>query len=286
MGHARRWRCVGYYDGEGLYLWEKPRDVAWHEAAFIDVEVLRPDVRSIGNHLIAHDAEDAENLERQYPGLANPNLWRGIYFQPDFPRKYPFGTLPLLVCALAARNLAEFDRQHLGPIYYADSGLENAVVYKDNALDWLRAMGAEDPTSALAPLCKVISRRTVFEGLEALSKVQALVSEAGFGRKQKAARFDPSDETDRAKAKTLAGLLADLTGWRTALPLDGEPCEALRFQTKKRPLDAKGRARDSFEKARRDQALSMAATARTDEGLSYTLPPRAKIMELADIWNK
>lgn len=283
MGHARKWRCLGFYDGDRLCLYENPRRIPWDEAVFIDVEVLRPDVRSIGNHLLSYDAEDARTLEATYPGLANPNHWRGIHFEPDFQRKYPFGTLPLLVCALALRKLVEIERRHLGPLYYADSGLENAVVYKDNALDWLRAMGAEDPKSPLAPLCNVIRRRTIFEGLKALAEVQSMVSKAGFGKMQKAARFDPENEAARKKAQALAGFLTDLTGWKANLPLDAAPALILSFRTKRLPLDAKGRAKASFEKVRRERALSLAATGRTDEGLSYTIPP-PKTEKFADLW--
>jgi len=42
---------------------------------FIDVEILRPAARSIGNHMMASDAADVEFLSRTYPNCANPNVW-------------------------------------------------------------------------------------------------------------------------------------------------------------------------------------------------------------------
>lgn len=251
---------------------------------FLDVEILRPDVRSIGNHLLTFDADDALRLEQSYPGIMNPNLWRGIHFIPDFPRKYPFGTLPILYCALAFRGLIEAEPRHLGALYYPDSGLENAVIYKDNALDWLQAMGAEDPSSPLAPLCKMVSGQTIYGTLRALSKVQALVAQAGFGPKQKAARFDPERVHDRERVARLAELLSAMTGWKASLPLNSPPDVVMTFETRRSPLDAKGRARESFERAHRDRALSLAATGRTNEGLSYTVPPRP-CPRFADLWS-
>lgn len=283
-GSILDWECVGFYDGNKITLWANPRRLVWPETVFLDVEILRPDVRSVGNHLLTFDADDAASLERSLPGIMNPNLWRGIHFHPDFPRKYPFGTLPILYCALAFRGLVQAEPCHLGALYYPDSGLENAMVYKDNALDWLRAMGAEDPSSPLAPLCRMVSGQTVYGTLKVLSKVQALVAQAGFGRKEKAARFDPERDEDRNRAAKLVGLLSSMTGWNAPLPLGSPPDLVMRFDTRRSPLDAKGRARESFEAARRIGALSLAATGRTKEGLSYTVPP-TRCSRFSDIWS-
>ncbi len=282
-GSVLGWECVGFYDGTKIALWANPKRIVWQETVFLDVEILRPDVRSVGNHLLTFDANDAARLEQSCPRIMNPNLWRGIHFVENFPRKYPFGTLPILYCALAFRGLIKPDPRHLGALYYPDSGLENAVVYKDNALDWLRAMGAEDPSSPLAPLCKMVSGQTVYGTLKVLSKVQTLVAQAGFGRKEKAARFDPARSEDRARAKRLADLLSSMTGWSALLPLISPPDVVMSFDTRRSPLDAKGRARESFEAARRTGALSLAATGRTAEGLSYTVPPSA-CPRFSDLW--
>ncbi len=282
-GSVLNWECVGFYDGNQIALWANPRRVVWRETVFLDVEILRPDVRSLGNHLLTFDAEDAATLERSCPGLMNPNLWRGIHFQPDFGRKYPFGTLPILYSALAFRGLVQPDPRHLGALYYPDSGLENAMVYKDNALDWLWAMGAEDPSSPLAPLCRMVSGQTVYGTLKVLSKVQELVARAGFGRREKAARFDPEQDEGRRRAANLARLLSDMTGWHAPLPLDSPPDVVMTFETRRLPLDAKGRASASFRAAREMGALSLAATGRSAEGLSLTVPPRASPRFL-DIW--
>jgi len=283
MGHVLDWECVGFYDGNQIALWKEPRHIPWSDAVFLDVEILRPDVHSIGNHLLAFDEDDASRLARSFPGLMNPNLWRGIHFVPDFPRKYPFGTFPLLYCVLAFRGLLDPEPRHLGALYYPDSGLENAVVYKDNALDWLRAMGAEDPSSPLAPLCRMVSGQTVYGTLKALSEVQSLVAQAKFGRKQKAARFDPETASDRSRAARLWDLLRQKTGWRASLPLLSEPVFVRRFETRRSPLASKGRARASFDAAARAGALSLAATGRTSEGLSYTLPTR-NVPRFSDLW--
>lgn len=282
-GFVLKWECVGFYDGNKIALWANPRRIVWSETVFLDVEILRPDVRSVGNHLLTFDADDAARLEESCKGIMNPNLWRAIHFIEDFPRKYPFGTLPLLYCAFAFRGLVQAEPRHLGALYYPDSGLENAVVYKDNALDWLRAMGAEDPSSPLAPLCKMVSGQTVYETLKVLSKVQALVARAGFGQKEKAARFDPELSEDRERAARLADSLSLMTGWEAPLPLGSPPHVVMTFDTRRSPLDAKGRARESFETAHRNEALSLAATGRTSEGLSYTVPPR-RCPRFADLW--
>lgn len=275
------WKWVGFHDGKKIVFWTDPQQNLWPNAVFLDFEVLRPDVRSVGNHLLTFDKSDAARLEKSCPGLMNPNLRRGIHFDTDFARKYPFGTLLILYSAFAFRGLTEPDPRHLAALYYPDSGLEKAMIYKDNALDWLAAMGAAQ--SRLAPLCRMISEQTVFGALNVLSRMQEIVARSGFGRKEKAARFDPENPKDRKRAARLADLLSEMTGWKARLPLNTPPCVVKKFETRRSALDAKGRARKSFEKAHQDGALSLAATGRTSAGLSYTVPSKA-CSKFADLW--
>jgi hypothetical protein len=83
------WQLCGFYDGKALALCHPVNHIC--ELVFLDVEIYRPSVRSIGNHLLQWSSRTPlPNFQR----TINPNLLRGItaYKEEEFRRKYPFGT--------------------------------------------------------------------------------------------------------------------------------------------------------------------------------------------------
>jgi hypothetical protein len=269
------WRVVGTYDGAALCLIESPDRLPWDEVVFIDVEILRTRARSIGNHLLAEDGADSARIASALPQCVNPNLWRAVNVVESFQRKYPFSTLPLLLASHAARGaMTSFADPWLALSLHTDSSLTNAAVYQDNALDWLGAMGAGASPEGLRKLCELLRRLPMQSALRLVNQVQGWASEAGFGKLQRACRFDLRSPESLARAMSLLGILRRETGAAEGgLVRLTAPAHTVEFETRKLPIHTKGRRAASFAEARRVRALSLAATGQTEEGLSLTVPP-------------
>jgi hypothetical protein len=270
---ALGWEFVGTYDGQTLCLFRMPERIDWERLAFIDVEILHPRARSIGNHMLALDSDDNTLLIRSFPNLANPNLWRGMTVSDGFQRKYPFGSLPLLVAARAvfAESL-DLNRAWFGLMLHADSAFTNAATYQANALDWLRSMGETD-SPGLARLCRLLSAISTVQALALLDDVQRWAADAGFGPRQRACRFRPEQTGERERAARLLTRLCGETSVSMPNPLASEPVCIECFCTHQYSLKTspRNRQRDSFREVRRLPVLSLAATSRNEKGLSATL---------------
>lgn len=273
QAHTWGWRVVGTYDGTHLCLFERPDQVAWESAVFIDMEILRKEVRSIGNHLLALDAQDSQTLAQEFPHCANPNIWRGINLLESFQRKYPFGTLPLLVAAAVDRDPNfEINDAWLGLMLHTDSSFTNAATYQENALEWLEAMAASSGSMGIERLCERLHQLSALQALRLLATVQRWAADAGFGTKQRACRFKPLDARDEEKARRLVERIVHETGVQGVLPLGQHPLYSESFETLTLPLDSKEHQKSSFDTARERRVVSMAATGRNDKGLMVTLP--------------
>jgi hypothetical protein len=273
QGHVLGWKTVGTYDGYKLCLYQSPDSVNWEQTVFIDIEILRPTARSIGNHMLTWDKSDAATLTAQIPQCANPNLWQGFHAGENFQRKYPFGTLPLLIASVTVANPAfDISRAWLSLVLHTDSSFTNAAMYQSNALYWLSAMGVPCTSPGLDRLCTLLSRVPAQTALGLLNDVQEWVSEAGFGAKMRACRFDPTDDGDRLRLATLTKRLIAETKADIELPFAQPPVSVTNFDTAKLPIHTKGRAIASLKQVRECRVFSMAITGRSHEGLSCTFP--------------
>ncbi|MBX3402553.1 MAG: hypothetical protein KF699_03975 [Phycisphaeraceae bacterium] len=269
------WKIKGTYDGKALCLWDAPESIEWSAVVFLDLEIMRPDARCIGNHMLAIDSEHAEALATNFRHCANPNIWRGFNAWDSFQRKYPFGTLPLLIASHICEN-TDFvlDRIWLALLLQTDSAFTNAAMYQTNALDWLRAMGGEEPLQSPHPvsrLCTLLRRLPAQSALKLIEHVQQMAAQAGFGARQRACRFDSREDKSRGKAAELAGAVAkevatDPPDWLRVAPVFSEV-----YQTSVLPADSKKALRNSLACAQANGVLSMAITGATKEGFSYTL---------------
>jgi hypothetical protein len=265
------WNVIGTYDGELLCTWTRPEQIDWDEIVFIDVEIMRPTARSIGNHLLAVDADCDEVLRKTLTNCVNPNLWRRINAWNSFQRKFPFSTLPLLVSSRVLQN-PDYRVSHewLALVLQTDSSFTNAAQYQKNALDWLEVMGMNSGPSPLRHFCGLLAKIPAQTALRLVADVQEWASDAGFGSKQRACRFDPSNGQSLERACKLAANVREVTGSSSALPFTAPPVHVERLQTAKMHADSLGRLRQSVNAANKDRVVSMAITARTAEGFSYT----------------
>lgn len=267
------WKTVGIYDGKFLALYSEIETIDWEQVIFVDVEILRPHIHSIGNHLFALDNTHVDCLRSVFPKCMNPNLWRRINVNDSFQRKYPFSTLPLFLAAHALHDDAfELDRFWMGLALHTDSSFTNAAHYQANALDWLAAMDTNGASPGLDRMCRLLKRVPGQSMLALLNEVQTWIGAAGFGAKQRACRFDPRVDSDNDRIAALVNRLFTELDQRANLPFGQMPVYREEFRTEVLPNDAKTRRRRSFEHAFAQRVISMAATARSDKGLSVTVP--------------
>lgn len=268
--HRLGWTTVGAYDGAFLTLYEAPADIDWTSVVFLDVEILRGPIRSIGNHLLAADTDDVQRIRQALPNCANPNLWRGINVHASFQQKYPFSTLPLLLAAhCIADGAFDVDDTWLALALHTDSSFTNAAKYQANALAWIDVMGQDGTSVGLRRFCRTLSNLRALAAMRHVNEVHGWASASGFGKNQRACRFGPRTDP---RIVTMQAQIGTQLGMASSIPLGLDPHSEIEFETMKLPIHTKGRMYASFETARRHRALSMAATGRTAEGLSLTVP--------------
>lgn len=145
------WKVVGFYDGKQLVIdcdinFKKNKE----NYVFLDVEILRPNIKSIGHHILIYDNKDIHPLiDKIKNTCVQPNTWRGMDIKNSFAKKYPFGTFHLLISILYfinPKNSAfNFNPQKaLGPSIYLDGVFKNLFNYPENCLDWLKYMSSDD----------------------------------------------------------------------------------------------------------------------------------------------
>ena len=152
LNQVFKWKVVGFYDGKSLVVVKNVNFTKNKEKyAFIDVEILRPYIKSAGHHILVWDQNDIPNLITSINNVClQPNIWRGMDVKNRFATKYPFGTFHLLISIiyfLDPKNRAlDFDsKSAIVPSIYIDGVFKNLFNYPENCLDWLKYMTDNDP---------------------------------------------------------------------------------------------------------------------------------------------
>lgn len=145
------WPIVGFYDGKIISLIDK---VDFKEEKedylFVDIEILRPTIKSVGHHILLYDAADPHKLLNDIKDVCmQPNNWRGKDVKNNFDTKYPFGTFHLLLSTLyylePLNKVFKFDPiMAVIPSIYIDGVFKNLFNYPENCLEWLKYMTDDD----------------------------------------------------------------------------------------------------------------------------------------------
>ncbi len=87
----------------------------------------------------------------QYTNCIQPNNMREFDGKQDFQRKYPFGTIHLLIGILdhVLRERVEIAPDGIWPLLFTNGVLNNLFGYPENCLDWLEWLGITDEGHAL-----------------------------------------------------------------------------------------------------------------------------------------
>lgn len=167
------WKIVGFYDGKVLL---KDRSLDINNVVFLDMEILRPGVKSIGHHMNVHNFRtDQSIIEKMFNETINPNYIRGFDRCHNFRQKYPLGTIHLLLFILDSKNInVKINPEGLGAIFFADGTWKVLFNYTQNVFDWLKYLDAKHDKGWIREL-QSISVIKLIEELESLFNQMAQI---------------------------------------------------------------------------------------------------------------
>lgn len=144
VSYYLRWEIVGFYDGGRVLINKDIKD--WRECVFLDMEIYQKNIRSIGNHLLLYNKnQKPQTWSDNFALCINPNNLRDFDKIHDFRKKYPFGTIHFLVCALENMGIKVYiPRNAVGIILFADGVFKNIMNYPENCIDWLEWLNAKE----------------------------------------------------------------------------------------------------------------------------------------------
>ncbi|MFH1193898.1 MAG: hypothetical protein V1661_02800 [bacterium] len=156
MSHFFNWKIVGYYDnGKNLIL---QKGLKAEDCIFLDTEIRRPNIKSIGHHISLFRKQDSEDVLKGYINCFNPNNLRDRTLKEKFGGKYPMATIHLLISIVGSVKKIEFSDQSFFVVLQADGTINRFLdKYSENLRDWLVYLGAEDNGHVLN---KMLDRET------------------------------------------------------------------------------------------------------------------------------
>jgi hypothetical protein len=143
-------RVQGFYDGKVLALHPS---LTYEQCAFIDIEVNRNVLGSFGHHMLTFNNNFRSQYTQNYSfkNCLQPNEIRNLDANVDFQKKYPFGTIHLLLALVQARGDLPKDAFKSvvspAPLLFTDGVLNNLYGYPENCIEWAEFIGIDQPGS-------------------------------------------------------------------------------------------------------------------------------------------
>lgn len=140
------WKIRGFYDGKILVLEKgfRPKD-----CVFLDIEVFRKGVRSIGQHMVMFNKGRLPENWSNFDNCFSANNIRDYDAKNNFPQKYPLATIHLLLGVIGSIRKIDIPTMAICPLLYTDGIFKNLFNYPDNCLDWLKFLQANNATNPL-----------------------------------------------------------------------------------------------------------------------------------------
>jgi len=140
------WKVRGFYDGKVLLI---EKGFKMNDCVFLDMEIFRNDVKSVGQHMIAYDTEKLPQNWSNFDNCISANNIRGFDYKHKFKEKYPLGTIHLLLAIIGSIENIKLKKSSVGPLFYTDGTFKNLFNYPENCLSWLYFLDAEKSKSPL-----------------------------------------------------------------------------------------------------------------------------------------
>lgn len=146
MSHFLNWKIVGFYDGKILVLKD---GLNVEECVFLDVDIFRKNIKSIGHHMLLFNKNRLPDNWDNYDNCIQPNNIRNFDFKNDFKRKYPMGSIHLLLGILDNKITIDIKKPAICPLLFVDGTYKVLYSYPENVLDWIDFLGGNNPNSVL-----------------------------------------------------------------------------------------------------------------------------------------
>lgn len=205
------WKIVGFYDGKLLKI--KP-GLRPSDCIFLDMEILRSNIRSIGHHMNIHNLNSKpDNYEKLMTNCINPNYLRGFDRSHNFSRKYPLGTIHLLMAIADSVDPSNsyLDKDGFGAIFFADGIWKILFKYTENVMDWFEFLNIDNNSNwwqKLQNLSVIDLIKEINTLISDLSNIHP-VNKRWFGH------IDISDfDRQRELFNKFLGLISKKTGWK------------------------------------------------------------------------
>lgn len=150
MSQYLNWKVVGFYDTKILAL---KSGYKVKDCVFLDVEIFRKDIKSIGQHLLTYDKKKKAANWDNFSNCLQPNLLRDFDLKSDFTRKYPLATIHFILSILGyAKIVKQLPKSASAPLLFADGVFNNLFGYPENCLDWFNYLDIPNEQNILYPI--------------------------------------------------------------------------------------------------------------------------------------
>lgn len=229
MTHYLNWHVRGYYDGKILVI---EKGFTSRDCVFLDMEVFRSQVRSIGQHMLLYNKNNVPANWNNFDDCFAPNIIRGYDASHDFRLKYPFGTIHLLIPILGETRKLEIPTSAITPLLFTDGTWMNLLQYTENSLDWIHFLQADNPSnplygiflndhyslhSLMVAMDEFLRKRDKISIPKERGDRIAITMRGGEGLPHNLERHGETfffTEAARGRGESFIRLLSDLTGWK------------------------------------------------------------------------
>ncbi|OHA00616.1 MAG: hypothetical protein A3C07_00755 [Candidatus Sungbacteria bacterium RIFCSPHIGHO2_02_FULL_47_11] len=141
MSHYLGWKIRGFYDGKVLLL---AKGIEPKECVFLDMEIYRKGVKSVGQHMIQFDKKNLPKEWDAFSDCISANNLHNYDFKNDFKSKYPLGTIHLLTAIVGKRHKIGIKKDAVSSLLYTDGTFKSQFNYPENCIEWLEFLGASE----------------------------------------------------------------------------------------------------------------------------------------------
>ena len=140
------WKIVGFYDGKVMSILKNEKI---DDCIFLDMEIFREYVKSLGQHMLLWNKKEIPANWTNFKDCISPNNIRNYDGKNNFSKKYPLGTIHLLLGIVGNFQKIEIKKDAICPLLYVDGTFKNLFNYPENCLSWLDFLCAENEENPL-----------------------------------------------------------------------------------------------------------------------------------------
>jgi len=140
---------VGFYDGKITLI---KNGINAEDCIFLDVDINRTKIKSIGHHMVTYNKRIVHE-NTNYSNCIQPNILRNFDGRNDFQKKYPFGTIHLLLGIFQeAKLINKLPNDAIWPLLFTDGVWNNLFGYTENCIEWISYLGIDKNNQILNSL--------------------------------------------------------------------------------------------------------------------------------------